>query len=67
MIDTLLRFREKATESKILEGLGLKEKGYAVATLHRPANVDDAKRLTQLLEVLTKIGYVYTSSFPCSS
>ena len=45
MIDTLLRFREKAARSRILEQLELRPKQYAVATLHRPSNVDSPERL----------------------
>ena len=48
MIDTLLRFREKAARSRILEELGLRPKQYAVATLHRPSNVDSPERLKAL-------------------
>ncbi|MCC6590943.1 MAG: UDP-N-acetylglucosamine 2-epimerase (non-hydrolyzing) [Bryobacterales bacterium] len=64
MIDTLLRFRQKAAESTILDQLGLQEKGYAVATLHRPANVDDPKRLPDLIGVLTKIAAHLPVVFP---
>ena len=64
MIDTLLRFREQAKQSSILEQLGLTEKGYAVATLHRPANVDDAGRLAGLISVLEKIAMDLPVVFP---
>src|ERR1700732_4406539 len=38
MIDTLLRFLPQALESTILTRLGVSQKSYALATLHRPAN-----------------------------
>src|SRR3990172_5932584 len=41
MIATLLRSREAAERSTILERLELGPGAYAVLTLHRPANVDD--------------------------
>jgi len=45
MIDTLLRFIDKAKESDALDRFSLKSaekvKKYALVTLHRPSNVDD--------------------------
>jgi UDP-N-acetylglucosamine 2-epimerase (non-hydrolysing) len=52
MIDTLLRQRATAEASTILDKLGLKAGGYAVLTLHRPANVDDPEILRRLLDAL---------------
>src|SRR5207253_2409917 len=43
MIDTLLKHRERARSSGILSTLGLAPKAYAVCTLHRPSNVDNAE------------------------
>lgn len=64
MIDTLLRFRERARQSTILEQLQLSERAYAVATLHRPANVDEPARLAQLLAVLDRIAADIPVVFP---
>ncbi len=55
MIDTLLRNRAQAEASSILEDLGLTPRSYAVATLHRPANVDDPRALAGLLDVLEAV------------
>ena len=55
MIDTLLKFRGRAAESNVLERLGLKSKSYAVTTLHRPSNVDDAAHLVPLVLMLGEI------------
>jgi UDP-N-acetylglucosamine 2-epimerase (non-hydrolysing) len=52
MIDTLLRHRERAESSTIVDDLGLEESGYAVLTLHRPSNVDDPAVLGKLLDAL---------------
>src|SRR5260370_21610230 len=41
MIDTLLACRAVSENSGILDQLGLQDRGYAVLTLHRPANVDE--------------------------
>jgi UDP-N-acetylglucosamine 2-epimerase (non-hydrolysing) len=64
MIDTLLRFRDKAKQSEILDRLKLQERQYAIATLHRPSNVDDTKQLTTLLDVLSKIAARLPVVFP---
>lgn len=64
MIDTLLRFRHKAAESKVLETLSLDAKNYAIATLHRPANVDDDAGLTGLFGALRQIGETLPVVFP---
>ena len=52
MIDTLLRHRERAEQSGVLDELGLTPGAYAVLTLHRPANVDDENVLRGLFEAL---------------
>jgi UDP-N-acetylglucosamine 2-epimerase (non-hydrolysing) len=55
MIDTLLRHRAKAEASGILGDLGVAPRGYAVLTLHRPANVDEPEVLGRVLEALDAI------------
>lgn len=55
MIDTLLRFRGKAAQSTVLSRLALAPQQYAVATLHRQANVDDNERLCRLMSTLTTL------------
>jgi UDP-N-acetylglucosamine 2-epimerase (non-hydrolysing) len=55
MIDTLLRFRKKADESRILEEVGVAAGAYALATLHRPANVDNAEVLGGILQAFEQI------------
>jgi UDP-N-acetylglucosamine 2-epimerase (non-hydrolysing) len=64
MIDTLLRFRVQAGESRILERLQLSAGAYAVVTLHRPSNVDDPQRLRTLLEMLERVGAFLPVIFP---
>src|SRR5713226_5536698 len=42
MIDSLLGQMDRASESNARAALNLQDKDYAVLTLHRPSNVDDA-------------------------
>jgi UDP-N-acetylglucosamine 2-epimerase (non-hydrolysing) len=55
MIDTLVRFRDKAKQSDILDRLGLSAHSYALVTLHRPSNVDVGDRLRRLLGVFAEL------------
>ena len=64
MIDTLLGFREKAARSGVLERLGVKAKGYAVVTLHRPSNVDAPAQLDGLLGALEQLSRELPVVFP---
>jgi len=52
MIDTLLAHADDAIRARPWEPLGLAKQGYAVATLHRPSNVDHPERLAQLWQTL---------------
>jgi len=52
MIDTLITFLDKAKQSNILGRLNINPGKYGVATIHRPANVDDPKTLKELVDVL---------------
>jgi UDP-N-acetylglucosamine 2-epimerase (non-hydrolysing) len=56
MVDTLMRFREKASASDILERLGISSGGYAVLTLHRPRNVDSREAFSGMLNAFERIG-----------
>ncbi|MBC7924835.1 MAG: UDP-N-acetylglucosamine 2-epimerase (non-hydrolyzing), partial [Bryobacteraceae bacterium] len=64
MIDTLLRFRDKAAQSDILTRLGLEKRKYAVVTLHRPSNVDEPEQLSRLLTMLSKLSEAVKVVFP---
>jgi len=56
MIDTLLRFRDAALAGAPWRAHGLERGGYAVATLHRPGNVDAREPLAESLAVLGEAG-----------
>lgn len=64
MIDTLLRHRERALQLDVLSPLGLKPGGYALLTLHRPANVDDPGVLRGILHALSEIQTHIPIMFP---
>jgi UDP-N-acetylglucosamine 2-epimerase (non-hydrolysing) len=65
MIDTLLKHKEKALESKILTQFGLTPKGYCLATLHRPGNVDSREVLEEIFDAFQSIGESMPVVFPC--
>ena len=50
MIDTLLANLPRFIKPAIWDELGLKEQGYFMMTLHRPANVDEASKLKELMD-----------------
>jgi len=64
MIDTLVKHRASAERSGILERLRLVSGGYAVLTLHRPANVDDAATFSRLLEPIAELSREVPVVFP---
>jgi UDP-N-acetylglucosamine 2-epimerase (non-hydrolysing) len=55
MIDSLLRLLPKAEDRDTLARFGVEAGRYAVLTLHRPSNVDDAEVLNGIVEVLTEV------------
>ena len=56
MIDTLLQNRNRFRKTALFDELELKEKQYIVLTLHRPANVDEAEKLKQLMsEIVSNV------------
>ncbi|NPA79791.1 MAG: UDP-N-acetylglucosamine 2-epimerase (non-hydrolyzing) [Thermotogae bacterium] len=64
MIDSLMRVRPRAESLRYWENLGLRERGYILATLHRPVNVDDPERLGRILKVLDRINERYPVVLP---
>jgi UDP-N-acetylglucosamine 2-epimerase (non-hydrolysing) len=64
MIDTLVEFENKIQESKILDEYQIKEKGYVLMTMHRPATVDSEEGLTKLLEIIEYVNQHHHLVFP---
>jgi len=64
MIDSLQAALPRARESRIHQRLELSPKGYALATLHRPANVDDPRALSRLLSALAEVAAQLPVVFP---
>ncbi len=64
MIDTLSRHLPAARRIRTFERHGLRERGYAYATLHRPENVDDAHVLEGLLACLEDVSSRMPVIFP---
>jgi UDP-N-acetylglucosamine 2-epimerase (non-hydrolysing) len=56
MIDTLFMQLPKARQLAMWRQLGMTNKGYVVATVHRPSNVDNRDSLVAVLEGLVRIG-----------
>jgi UDP-N-acetylglucosamine 2-epimerase (non-hydrolysing) len=57
MIDTLFHQLPRARERQVSARLGLETGRYAVATLHRPSNVDGREALQAALEVLAGVAH----------
>ena len=64
MIDTLLKHQELARGLGLIEQWGLKPRGFATLTLHRPSNVDDPAILRGILDALSEIGQNIPIVFP---
>jgi UDP-N-acetylglucosamine 2-epimerase (non-hydrolysing) len=64
MIDSLLKYLPLANKSSITEDLGLNGRDYAVLTLHRPSNVDEASNFYQILLALEEIAQRLPIVFP---
>ena len=73
MIDTLLRALPQTDHRQVLDDLGLarkpgeaeaKPQKYIVATLHRPANVDELRTLKQIVDALSEAARTVPVVFP---
>jgi UDP-N-acetylglucosamine 2-epimerase (non-hydrolysing) len=64
MIDSLEWHRAQADASDVLSRLGLEPRHYALVTLHRPSNVDDADSLAGILNALNDVAREVPVLFP---
>jgi UDP-N-acetylglucosamine 2-epimerase (non-hydrolysing) len=58
--------REAIAASDVLERLGVKERGYILATMHRAENVDQEDRLTDLVEAFRRLAAAHAVPVICS-
>src|SRR5262245_5890615 len=64
MIDSLIRHRAKASESDVVERLGLSARAYTLVTLHRPSNVDQREVFRGILTALSQLSEKRPVLFP---
>ena len=64
MIDTLIACRAQIAAAPILDTLGVLPRGYAVLTMHRPANVDRPDVLAGLMGAIARLGREIPLVFP---
>ena len=64
MIDTLLKNRDKAELSRVMDELHLRDRAYALLTLHRPSNVDNPHVFGRLLDALDVVQKELPVIFP---
>jgi UDP-N-acetylglucosamine 2-epimerase (non-hydrolysing) len=64
MIDTLMRHLPMATLDRIADRVRVADQAYAVLTLHRPSNVDDAGTLRRILDAVAVVAAAMPVVFP---
>jgi len=64
MIDSLIQYKDKAKQSKILDKIGINQNKYALITLHRPSNVDNKEGLLTILNAFEEISKFTKLVFP---
>ncbi len=64
MIDTLLKNRDKAEKSDMLETMGLAPGSFATMTLHRPSNVDCGEVFSAILDAVDVVQQDMPIVFP---
>ena len=64
MIDTLVHELEAARALNLVSALGLSAGAFALVTLHRPSNVDEAERLGEIVDFLRDVCSHMTVLFP---
>jgi UDP-N-acetylglucosamine 2-epimerase (non-hydrolysing) len=64
MIDSLRRSERNARQRRAWEAAGVGLGKYALVTLHRPSNVDDAERLTRIVDALVGLAHRFPVVFP---
>jgi UDP-N-acetylglucosamine 2-epimerase (non-hydrolysing) len=55
MIDSIIRFWKKFQRTNSFKKFNVLPNGFALATIHRPSNVDEIKNLSKVISILQKI------------
>jgi len=64
MIDTQKKYIQQALDTKYHETLGIKTNEYVLVTLHRPTNVDDLDKLTEIFDDFEELSKNETLVYP---
>ena len=64
MVDSLVRYREKARSSQTLALYGVAPRKFTLVTLHRPSNVDTEEGLEKILTIFERIAIRSPVVFP---
>jgi UDP-N-acetylglucosamine 2-epimerase (non-hydrolysing) len=64
MVDSLLHGLQRARQELTREQVGVREREYALVTIHRPSNVDQPDRLTSVMAALGRIASAMPVVFP---
>ena len=64
MVDSLVRYRQKAQSSQSLALYGIAPRKFTLVTLHRPSNVDTGEGLAKILTIFERIGTRSPIVFP---
>lgn len=64
MIDSLIRFIDKAKKTNVLKQFGLEPNNFILVTLHRPSNVDSEIQLKKIANMLNSISKNRNLIFP---
>ncbi len=64
MIDTLVRLLPKTDPARACATVGVTPNDFALATLHRPSNVDDPETLTEIMKAMAVVAKQMPVVFP---
>jgi len=64
MIDTLIRLLPRADSAKACREVGVENGKFALATLHRPSNVDDPWTLAEIMKAMSVVAKARPVVFP---
>ena len=64
MVDSLMQYRQQATDLDTVGALGLRPGQYGLMTMHRPANVDHESDLQKIIQIVENTALQRTVVFP---